>query len=249
MWITQPQVADAAARRMERKGKGKGRKAGAARTAPEAEPEPFTILRVASGANNPAGREDMQSFLGLLPREQWIDCVPLRGKPEYYEYFRECCGQCGVTAMAAAKHPRLPTILFQVADVLRSQAGSGRRVYLGLRCNHGKHRSVAVGELVGRCLQTVGLQVEGYHTASEKWGCCCNAHDQDHCPMVLQQASSMGKASLKGWTPMEWATWLHAYQKGELIDAEDMVMPVLLEIFSDLTVRMELREGQLWVQA
>ncbi len=116
MWITQPQVADAAARRMERKGKGKGRKAGAARTAPEAEPEPFTILRVVSGSVLPEGREKMQSFLGGLPREQWIDCVPLKGKPEYYEYFRECCGQTGVTAMAAAKHPRLPTILFQVAD-------------------------------------------------------------------------------------------------------------------------------------
>ncbi len=59
----------------------------------------------------------------------------------------------------------------------------------------------------------------------------------------------MGKGWLKGYTPMEWAQWLHEYQKGLMIDAEDMVMPMLLEIFSDLTVRMELREGQLWVQA
>lgn len=85
-----------------------------------------------------------------------------------------CCGQNGTLQFNVAMHAAAPVLFQEVYIALDNLSKVARRpIRLGFCCNRGRHRSVAVAELLAPLLQKMALRVAVHHLTLGKWACGC----------------------------------------------------------------------------
>jgi len=85
-----------------------------------------------------------------------------------------CCGQSGTLQFNVATHASAPALFQDIYATLdRLSASSKRPIRLGFYCNRGRHRSVAVAELLLPLLQKMALRAVVHHLCLGKWACGC----------------------------------------------------------------------------
>lgn len=85
-----------------------------------------------------------------------------------------CCGHNGTLQFNVAMHASAPELFKHIHGTLDSLSLSDRRpIKLGLYCNRGRHRSVAVAELLAFILRSMALRVAVHHLTLGKWACGC----------------------------------------------------------------------------
>jgi hypothetical protein len=100
-----------------------------------------------------------------------------------------CCGLNGTLQFNIAMHTAAPSLFHDVYTTLDNLSKSAHRpIRLGFCCNRGRHRSVAVAELVAPLLRKMALRVAVHHLTLGEWACGCPGsscwtltHEGDPC--------------------------------------------------------------------
>ena len=101
--------------------------------------------------------------LGLDPDDA-VQCSELTDRPRVPELCK-CCGTCGYVAEAVAWRPRFEAILRAAIEALGREMRERPYADLVLYDRHGKHRSVALAELLGMHLWAHGVEYDIMHCA------------------------------------------------------------------------------------
>jgi hypothetical protein len=97
-----------------------------------------------------------------------------------------CSGHNGLMMLVTSEHPFFPGILQRLKHAIYDWVQSSKRSFrVGLRCERGRHRSVAITNLVYECLVADGIPVHyvhmDTHVNSERPPCGC----PDNCAFIL----------------------------------------------------------------
>ncbi len=193
---------------------------------------PRPPVHVVTGEDTHEGWELMGSE-GVQFKRGWsVDCTPLQDWLEATE-LRKCTGTSGYVQSLVSRHQEFANILMQVALVVSQQRDAGR-VVVGLTCNHGFHRSVAVGELQAYGLELAGWTVTVSHTSVHyrtAWCRCKENGTRGWCPSIDHRLRKHVGGGRGGYGIRETCLW-HAREQDRLRnEAEERAGDLLQRTF------------------
>ncbi len=183
-------------------------------------------LLVVTGGTDAASMSRMQEK--KIPETWRVCCTQLYDKPEDMR-LRGCTGESGSVQYGCVCHAAMEGILRSIAEILisRNVAASMHCKKLGLYCNHGKHRSVAVAELTCWALWVCGTdRVNLIHSGQVKKSMCqCDEYRRrGSCPEVLYRCGH-------GHNRKQEALELAELQEDDRIRARIMFLGQFVEAF------------------
>ena len=191
-------------------------------------------LIVVSACDNPEGRALMGSY-GIRERDQMVDVGIVTTWPARDE-FSQCCGDSGFYLEAIVGDPRVDDLLRHACRAtVRARnlaAERGGKPAIACFCPHAKHRSVALVELLGHGLRSMGWSVGTAHLSGAWQTSRCRCKHRAgwkwpaECPLVKEACGRRG--------PGDTSPWLHQEQVRRYHTSLTLLLPMLQRAWDDV---------------
>ena len=202
---------------------------------PPAEPELPTV-RLLSGQDSAWGVENIRRELPDGEHVSVVSFTALSDRLVDWE-IAGCTGHSGFVQNMCAEHAKLDKVLRDFLAAMAAQMKQGRpHLNLACVCKHGKHRSVAMAELLAYGLRSRGWHVQVCHTSASCTRSPCTCRDYlrsgGYCGLVKwrswgdqTRADAIAERSRELCT---WAEWKVAQRLLELneLRAEEEQLPM-----------------------
>eukprot|EP00971_Amphidinium_carterae_P327552 6458974-Amphidinium_carterae.1 len=167
--------------------------------------------------DNPDHLAKLQGALSYVsPDYKWQEAnfIDVRGLKDPYRN-RELCRHIGRhprIMQGVLQHQQWPSILATLAPTLATISGESQARNMGnhivvFLSNHGRHRSVAVCEMVANWGRTQGIPVQPIHLSANKWGHTCQQFRGPTCQACLIGPVTHGELLADAATGIETAIW------------------------------------------
>ncbi len=173
-----------------------------------------------------------RDFMRALGVQRFVDARVLRDDVDFPEV-AACTGESGFILQKAVAHRAfVPQVLKQIGEVAASQIERPGGAVIGLLCNKGQHRSVAVSVLVGEALRRCGLRVEVRHLGARREALCqCQEVEAfTYCPAVAQRLEGR-----RAWSQAEECFAEHIKRRRRAIE---QAMPKVIRAFGSAGCRI-----------
>ncbi len=170
---------------------------------------------------------------GATDERQLIQVTGRQGPRPRYE-LQSCTGDSGVAMLSVAEHEQLNLVLGRVTELILDQQERGIAPVIVLWDTHGKHRSVALANLISVVLRVHGWTTWCEHHAVAYTSCdtcgCGKFARGGWCQEVLNRCREVERHGAL-WDPMETAKWFHLEQMDKRGRALDLVAAKLAAHF------------------